>query len=350
RTSIDRAFVRMVVTRGDQIAVQALFRLRSARQRVAIIIPGIDPGDGEQVARALDSQALRINNQVVGLESDNKTQFFIPITGHSPDEELLVELRYSVPGNQSQLDLPEFPEDPAVQQVQLAAYLPEEQKLLAIGGPWTDESSTTWIDRPFRDEGPDDETILSQLRSGIDCGSAGEGFPVDGDRYLFSALRPAPAPKGSLKLTSLHRNAVYAGVFLLVAAIGLALTPRPAGQRLWFLAGLIVLVVLIAVFSPTLAQAVLGWPLYLAIGLVLLVWTVRCLAWCIPGCVNCCSAYFKQAATAATVAAAASTSPAASATPPPTPEPAAGETPFAPQTPPVAPPSDERKEGGESHG
>jgi hypothetical protein len=351
RTSIDRAFVRMVVTRGDQIAVQALYRLRSARQRVPVRIPGIDPSDPEQMSRSLDSQALRINNQPVGLESDGKTDFYIPLTGHSPDEEILVELRYTVLGNQSRLDLPEFPEDPAVQQVYLAAYLPEEQKLLAIGGPWTDESSTTWIDRPFRDEGPDDATILHQLRSGIGgCNSAGEGFPVDGERYLFSALRPAPAPEGSLKLTSLHRNAVFAGVFLLVAAIGLALTPRPAGERLWFLAGLVVAIVLIAVFWPTLAQAVLGWPLYLAIGLVLVVWTVRCLAWCLPGCVNCCSNYFAKAATAATVAAAATT-PAASAPPPPTPEAsAAGETPFAPATPPVAPPADSGKEGGASHG
>ena len=47
-------------------------------------------------------------------------------------------------------------------------------------------------------------------------------------------------------------------------------TPRPAGERLWFLAGLIVVIVLIAVFTPTLAQAVLGAPLYWAIGLVLM--------------------------------------------------------------------------------
>jgi hypothetical protein len=341
----------MVVTRGEQISVQALFRLRSARQRIAIEIPGIDPSNDDQMKQSLDSQSLRINNQVVGLESDGKKQFFIPLTGHSPDEEILVELRYSVPGDQSRLDLPVFPEDPAVQQVYLAAYLPEEQKLLAVGGPWTDESSTTWIDRPFRDEGPDDETILNQLRSGIDgCNSAGDNFPVDGERYLFSALRPAPAPEGSLKLNSLHRNAVHVGVFLLVAVIGLVLTPRPAGMRLWWLGGLIVAIVLVAVFSPTLAQAVLAAPLYWAIGLVLLVWTIRCLAWCIPGCVSCCSAYFTRAATAATVAAAAASPPAASATPPPTPEAAAGETPFAPQTPPVAPPAGESKEGGEHHG
>jgi hypothetical protein len=265
---------------------------------------------------SLDSQALRINNQVVGLESDGKTEFYIPLTGHSPDEEILVELRYTVEGDQSRLDLPEFPEDPAVQQVYLAVYVPEEWKLLGIGGPWTDESSTTWIDRPFRDAGPDDATILNQLRSGIGgCESAGEGFPVDGERYLFSALQPASAPAGSLKLTALHRNAVHVGVFLLVAVIGLVLTPQPAGVRLWWLAGLIVAMVLVAVFSPTLAQAVLAAPLYWAIALVLVVWLVRFLVWFIPGCVAWMSDSLRRAATAAAVAAVAATP--AAATPPP---------------------------------
>ena len=72
RTSIDRAFVRMVVTRGDQVAVQALYRLRSARQRVPLKIPGVDP---KNTAGVLDSQPLRINNQSAPLEHDG-TQFF----------------------------------------------------------------------------------------------------------------------------------------------------------------------------------------------------------------------------------------------------------------------------------
>src|SRR5205814_5687235 len=88
RTSIERALVRMVVTRGNQVTVQALYRLRSARQRVPLIIPGVDPN---QTAGALDAQPLRINNQAAPLEHDGK-QFFIPLTGRSSDELLLVEL------------------------------------------------------------------------------------------------------------------------------------------------------------------------------------------------------------------------------------------------------------------
>jgi len=343
RTSIDRALVRMVVTRGGQVAVQAIYRLRSARQRVPVVLPGVDPADAESQARAFDAQALRINNKVVGLESDKKSLFFIPLTDHSANEPVLVELRYTVPGGASRLQVPEFQDDPAVQQVHLAAYLPPEWKLLGIRGPWTNESATTWIDRPWRTEGERDETLLAQLRQGIaNCESAGDGFQVDGRRYLFSTLQPAAGPAGALRLTAAHENAVHACVFLLVAIAGLALTPQPAAIRLWWLAGLLISIVLLAVFAPTLAAAILGWPLYVALGMVLIVWAVRCLAWFIPGCIEWCSARFHRAAVATTVAAAATSAavPPVDASPPPQ------GSPFAEQSPAV-PPSDQ--EGGKSH-
>ena len=96
--------------------------------------------------------------------------------------------------------LPEFADDPAVQQVYLAAYLPPEQTLLGVGGNWTDETSVTFIDRTWRPNAPDDDSILEQLRSGIDnCDTAGSAFPTDGRRYLFSTLRPEPGPAGALR-------------------------------------------------------------------------------------------------------------------------------------------------------
>jgi hypothetical protein len=71
----------MVVTRGNQLAVQALYRLRSARQRVPLKIPGVDP---KNAAGVLDARPLKINNQPAPLEHDG-TQFFIPLVGHTSD-------------------------------------------------------------------------------------------------------------------------------------------------------------------------------------------------------------------------------------------------------------------------
>src|SRR5207247_1620604 len=168
--------------------------------------------------------------------------------------------------------------------------------------------------------GPDDAALLSQVHQGIaNCETAGDGFPVDGRRYLFSTLQPDAGSAGALRLTAAHRNVVNAALFLIVAIIGLALTPRPAGTRISWLAGLIVAIVLVAVFAPTLAEALLAPPLYLAIGLVLLVWIARCLAWFMPGYVAWQSLRFRSAAAATAVAAAATAAaaPPVDAMPPP---------------------------------
>ncbi|MEX2174691.1 MAG: hypothetical protein WD872_10040, partial [Pirellulaceae bacterium] len=337
RTSIDRAFVRMVVTRGDQIAVQAMYRLRSAQQRIAVRLPGVDPQDP---SRNLDAQPLRINNQPAPLEKD-QTQFWIPLTGHSPDEDVLVEIRYAIDGRSSRLDLPDFSgeattnaDDPAVQQVYLAVYMPQERTLLDVGGPWTDETSMTFIDQAWREDAPDDTTILNQLRGDIGgCQTAGDTFPTDGRRYLFSALRPEPAPAGSLRQTTLDRNVVNFGIFLIVAAIGLVLTAWPIGTRLWWLAGVVILLVLAAVFAPTLAHALLQDALKWALLLVLLVWFVRFLAWAVPLVLAWLAARPARGGAGGGVVGAATTiAPPPDETPPPPPENQAGQ------------------EGGESHG
>ncbi len=54
RTSIERALIRMVLTRSNQTTVVAMYRIRSARQRLAIDLP---PN------AEFDSQPLRINGQ-----------------------------------------------------------------------------------------------------------------------------------------------------------------------------------------------------------------------------------------------------------------------------------------------
>jgi hypothetical protein len=344
RTSIERALVRMVVTRGEEVAVQAIYRLRSARQRIAIKLPaGVDP------ATAFDTQPLKINNQPVTLEKD-KNQFYIPLVGHSTDTPILVELRYTQTGSPAALELPEFPDNPAVQQVHLAAYLPEEQTLLAVGGPWTDEQALNWNQPRAEHDVPSDQQLLDQVRAGVAVkGDVGSGFPLDGSRHLFSALRPAAGPAGALRLTTAHRNVVHVLTFLIVAFTGLALTFRSVGERLWGLAALVVALVFIAVFAPTLARALVTPTLWAAIGLVLLVWVVRCLAWAVPKIAVWINSRPARAAVAAGAVAAAASAPVAT-----------GETPFAPlatsgevaESPPAPPPDPdaEKPEGGEHHG
>ena len=113
--------MRVVVTRSNQRGVQALYRLRSARQRLAIVLPA----DAE-----FEAQPARINGKPVALERGDQGQLFVPLSGQDPNTPFALELRYSVPGDHQRISIPEFPEDPAVQKVYAAVYFPNELALV----------------------------------------------------------------------------------------------------------------------------------------------------------------------------------------------------------------------------
>ncbi|MBM4090700.1 MAG: hypothetical protein FJ276_14955, partial [Planctomycetes bacterium] len=136
-TSIERGLVRMVALSQSgatgnegELSVQAIYRMRSARQRLAIRLPQ---------GHRFDSQPLRINGKAVTPEKESDTTIFAPLLDLTMDQTFLLELRYTVPGGPAQLDLPAFPDDPAVQKVMLCAYLPDTSVLLSRGGPWSNE-------------------------------------------------------------------------------------------------------------------------------------------------------------------------------------------------------------------
>lgn len=352
RTSIDRAFVRMVMTRGKETDVQCLYRIRSAKQRIAVKLPGA------QDEITLDRQSLKVNNQPVSLETD-KTQYFIPLIGHTAEEYVLVELRYSLQRT-STLELPEFPDDPAVQQVFLAVYMPEEQRLLGVRGEWTEEYEWLYNRQTAQRElvnSRDDDFLLNWVHEGTSGGRGANTFPADGQRTLFSALRPASAANGGgLTIVSVHRYVLWTLIVLVVAGVGLGLSTQPIGVRLWWLAALIVAVVLSALFAPTFAEAVLNRVFCWSLVLVLLVWLVQFLYWALPKAGTWYSAKTARAAAmASALAAAAANPPVASAVPA-----GPGGTPFATgpteirfgdvKTPPPPRPSSEGKEGGGSNG
>lgn len=65
--------MRVVVTRSNQRSVQALYRLRSARQRLAIVLPA-----------EFEAQPARINGKPVALERGDQGQLFVPLSGQDP--------------------------------------------------------------------------------------------------------------------------------------------------------------------------------------------------------------------------------------------------------------------------
>lgn len=266
RTSIERALVRMVVTRGRTVSVQALYRMRSARQRLQVDLPkGVE----------FDDQPLRINGRAVSLEKGEK-EFFIPLVGQNPDAVFLLELRYTVKGvglDAPELDIPAFPDEPATQKVYLLVYLPDERAWLGASGPWTDEQrwrcgATGFTCRPRSS----DAALLGWVTSGVEVsGRADETFQTDGRRYLFSTVQPS----GSLRVVSMSRN--WLNGFILVGIIlgGLVLTLCSASARWLAVGAFVVLMVLAGVFVPTFARQVANGVMAAAVGVVLVVWLLR---------------------------------------------------------------------------
>jgi hypothetical protein len=273
RTSIDRAVVRMVLTPAERVtAVQALYRIRSARQQLVIELPeGAD----------FDADPLRLNGQPVTLgQGQEKGQFFVPLLGTTADEPFLLELRYTVSGG-GPLALPVFregpsvEEGPAVQQVYLCVFVPQTQALLGSSGPWTEEF--VWLPDSFLHwvgaNRIDDHRLVPWVREGVkDPGSSAETFHTDGTQYVFSTLRPAP--DGPLAVRTMDHRGLSGLVFAIVLLGGLLLVPAAWTRRVLALGGLIALVVLGGVFLPTLSLQVFNGNFAAAVFIVLVVWVV----------------------------------------------------------------------------
>ncbi len=263
-TSIERSLVRMVMTRSGQTGVQALFRLRSAHQRLTLQLP-----EGVQ----FDSQPVRINGNPVGLERGESGEVYVPMAGHDPNQSLVLELRYSLPDAGSRLDLPSFPDDPAMQRVFLHAFIPKERALVGWFGPWAEEWE--WMNDGLMAWQPEnnrsDESIEAWVTEGIAM-AASPPFQRDGSMFSFSALKPEAPPAGSLRLMTISKT-FLSGCALLVLAI-VAITLLRAALRLKVIAVMIVclMMVVTGVFAPTLASQMFTMPIISGLGVTLLLW------------------------------------------------------------------------------
>jgi hypothetical protein len=279
RTSIERAVVRMVVTRSDRIAVQALYRMRSAVQRLALSLPAVAAEEVE-----FDTDPLRINGRPVALESGDEGQFFVPLVGQDPDKPFVLELRYTVRGTHRQLNFPVFPAQPpvqtaaALQKVFLCVYVPEELAVVGFDGPWTIEQGG-WLRQQMQALSPEttknDSEYLDRVVEGIPeaVNSAG-GFATDGRLQTFSAIQPPAPPEGALHLIAVRQNWLNIAVVVGFALIGLIFVRASVGTKLVVVTLLIVALVLSGVFVPLFAARILNLTLLITLALVLLVWLV----------------------------------------------------------------------------
>jgi hypothetical protein len=274
RTSIERAWLRMVTTRSGQISVQALYRLKSARQRLAVQLPK---------QASFDSQPLRINGIPVALERGEQDTLFLPLIGHDPSESIVMELRYSLDSDADGLLHPVFPEDPAVQKVFLSVYIPKERKLIAWDGPWTDEW-TWYLTRNWDGQVTptmNDGQLFQWVQQGVNVAES-PSFQIDGQTYLFSTLRPEPPPNGLLRLRTMSDKVFTTLCLGIVVLFGLMLLFRSLKTQLALAALLLSILLVCGAFAPTLARQAMNAPTLYGLAIVLVLWIVRMIGWTLP--------------------------------------------------------------------
>lgn len=266
-TSIDRGFVRMVVTRSEMASVQAAYRMQSARQRLIIRLPG-DVG--------FDSQPVRINGRPVPLEQGEGDDFFIPLASQQSDTAFLLEVRYTVRGAGYQLQVPEFPHDPAIQQIYLGVYVPRELSYLGKIGPWNDEM--VWVLNGFRSwprgNKPGD-WLVNWVSEGTSADTSGlTSFATDGRYLLYSTLRPEAGASGALHIRVMRQWVLQFLVLAVIISVGLVLLPAHFALRGIAIGSALIVLVLSGVFMPSFVRSMVNNATVGAGLVVLVIWVL----------------------------------------------------------------------------
>lgn len=277
RASVDRAWFRVVVTTAGELDIQALLRMRSSQQRVAIRFPkNVDP------EQSFDSQPLRINGVVTNLERGEDDLFYIPIplrTG-DPHAPLVVELRYTAEGDARSLELPEFPGNPAIGKVNMTVHIPDHLAVVMQSGDWSDDNYNPWVEAVagygamYRLGVPtDDSELWEEISKGIPVSyDPTESFEVLGTPYQFSVLRPASGEEGALHLRVVSRRSINLLLFLLVAVLAIVAFRRQLPSVVTMMGCLAIAAIVIGVFWPSLARHLLDAKMTLAFIVIVVAW------------------------------------------------------------------------------
>ncbi|MHB8897792.1 MAG: hypothetical protein ACYC6Y_03490 [Thermoguttaceae bacterium] len=299
QTSIPKSLLRMVVMRSGKTSVQALYRIRSADQRLELQMPEGSEFDADP----------RIDGRSVTMETGKDRTYFIPLLGTREEQSFLLELRYTLSDPDLPTAWPVFPTQPAIQKVYLCLYLPEEINLLVTRGPWTrefrwglngmgvfeplnamvvgDDTVGTWpaglVEARSMPAGQRNDAVSGRLLGWVaESAALPETFATDGQLFVFSALRPESPASDGLRLYCLHRGYVETTAVIVTLVLGLLLLPMGFRRRVFVLGILAVGLVFAAIYRPLAVWNVCDMTLVLPLLIVAVIWFVHLVAWRLP--------------------------------------------------------------------
>ena len=127
----------------------------------------------------------------------------------------------------------------------------------------------------FRPRSENVETYLNWVAEGVNCdSSASQKFEVDGRPYVFSALRPEPAPAGSLHLRTLNMTLLNVLVCGMIVLLGLLLIRAKVTTQIAGAILAIAVLMAVGVFFPLITEHLFSEALLITSLLIGLVWVV----------------------------------------------------------------------------
>jgi len=266
-TSIERGWVRQVMTRGGEVSVQALYQIRSVRQRLELKLPE----EAEFTA-----QPLRLNGRSVSLERGQEGQVYLPLTGFQAEQALILEIRYTLPSSGPELTLPHFAEAPATQKVYLSVYVPENQVYLGHRGGWNPDY--IWkVAKGYRlmpSGSQSEQTLWQWVKGQVSVSSSPlDRLSTDGQHVLFTTLDPVT---DGVSIRISRFSFILFRVLTIGAGVLLGLLVLRASVKLRILVSmaLVTALALMGVFLPSMARAIVNDATAAAVLLVLLAWLV----------------------------------------------------------------------------
>ena len=253
-TSVERALVQMVVTRSQKVSAQAVWRFRSARQRLALWLP---PGvtlesqprlDGRPVVLEKGDAVTFIHGTYnTGDEAElvaamRGTWFYVPVSSPDPNRIMILQVRYTIPvdtgtglrendvrawpfGTECVLPMPQLGEETPIQKMVVQTWVPGEFTTVSHGGSW---SRGGW-------ELSVADKIMGELFSGLSDDALRQrtaelaDFPIDGTLTVFQAV--GPTGDQPLELRYMRQRTMDFVVFGVTLFVGVLVWFVPRSMR-----------------------------------------------------------------------------------------------------------------------